>query len=169
MSEPAAILATFAGFKQPVVGRRVVPLVFEVPIEQFQEALKALGTPDAANPTWCGIARTNLKPGATMASVGMGDAVIRKEGPREAARPEAQPSPKPNSTRAVMMAKDPEFWRFLRSYQTMMPAENEEQADKAIKYLCDVESKTGLNDGQGADEFGRLRRTFQDWRNEHRP
>ena len=168
MSEPAAILATFAGFKQPVVGRRVVPLVFEVPIEQFQEALKALGTPDAANPTWCGIARTNLKPGATMAPVGMGDAVIRKEGPREAARPEAQPSPKPNSTRAVMMAKDAQFREYL-TLERGWSCPDELHTDNAIKSICRVTSKSDLNDGEGSTRFGALCAAFNSWRRMVRP
>lgn len=50
-----AIAATFSGFK-PVLSRKAVQLVFEIPVEKFQEALATLGTPGIETDVWCGIA-----------------------------------------------------------------------------------------------------------------
>ena len=160
MTEPAAIPATFAGFKQPVIGRRVVPLVFEVPIEEFQAALKALGTPDAASPIWCAIARLNSD--AKLNAGTGGDGATREDASTgSAAQPaeRASPSPthKPNSTRAVMMAKDPEFQKFARTVDA-------KDAEAYIKTCCRVESKSELNMDPGALAFDALRQNFYLWR-----
>lgn len=58
MGDPAAIKATFCNFRN-IAGRKVVQLVFEIPVEQGGQAYEALGWPDAADPKWCGIALLN--------------------------------------------------------------------------------------------------------------
>lgn len=57
MSAPAAIKGTFSDFRV-VRGRKIAQLVVEVPIEQADEALRALGgVPVAANERWVAVAR----------------------------------------------------------------------------------------------------------------
>lgn len=61
MEPPAAIRATFSDFKT-VKTRSVAQLVFEIPIEQADTALKALGgVPQPQAEKWVGIARLNEK------------------------------------------------------------------------------------------------------------
>lgn len=88
----------------------------------------------------------------------------RGEDATQVRRDAASPQPKPNSTRAVMMAKSEEFREFLRFYQTAMPADTEEEADKAIKHVCNVDSKTELNAGEPAKRFEEMRQDFRKWR-----
>lgn len=51
---PAVIQATFHNFK-PVLGRKQLQLIFEVPIEHMQHVLAATGAPGEAN--WFAIAK----------------------------------------------------------------------------------------------------------------
>lgn len=44
--------ATFCNLKN-IQGRKVVQLIFEVPIEQAEKACMVLGWPDAIDPKWC--------------------------------------------------------------------------------------------------------------------
>lgn len=66
-------------------------------------------------------------------------------------------APKPNSTRAVMMAKDAEFQRWAR-------VTTEAQAEAHIKTYCGVTSKAYLNVEPANVIFDRLRREFNSWR-----
>lgn len=59
MSAPAAIRAVFAEWRM-VKTRKVLALVFEVPLEQQGEVLTILGAPMPDAEIWCGIARLNL-------------------------------------------------------------------------------------------------------------
>lgn len=176
MSEPAAILATFSDLKL-IKTRKVAQLVFEVPIESVRSATEALGWPTGEQ--WCGIARVVTKPaGGTDLNRGgadqsrqrlnetppagpFGDAQNREDG---TARPTATTSPKPNSTRAVMMAKDEGFWQFINSQYPSYFVNDEVQADRAIKELCGVSSKAELNaNGPAVHKFNRMRAAFRDW------
>lgn len=55
MTEPRAILATFSDWR-PVKGRKVLQLIFEVPVEQTADVLTKLGAPMPHEDRWCGIA-----------------------------------------------------------------------------------------------------------------
>jgi single-strand DNA-binding protein len=55
MSEPRVIQADYANWR-PVAGRKVLQLVFEVPIEQTEQVLKMLGVPMPGESKWCAIA-----------------------------------------------------------------------------------------------------------------
>ena len=76
----------------------------------------------------------------------------------------APPGPKPNSTRAVMMAKDPEFWAYVDHCGIAKPTD-EASAQQAIKFMCQVQSKTELNErGKASEAFDRMRGNFKAWR-----
>jgi hypothetical protein len=107
--------------------------------------------------------KTNSGPGLHRFGSAQGEAAAdsRPNSPDKAegdrARDAAPSAPKPNSTRAVMMAKDEMFQRYTQSV-------NEADADKAIKVFCGVASKADLNKGPGAIHFDNLRRSFNSWR-----
>ena len=58
MERPAAIKATFCNFKN-IAGRKVVQLIFEIPVEYASEAYETLGWPDASDPKWAAICLLN--------------------------------------------------------------------------------------------------------------
>lgn len=73
---------------------------------------------------------------------------------------------KPNSTRAVMMAKDGEFWNYLGSIAGIKHPASSDEAEGAIKFLCGITSKKELNDRpKAAEAFERLRQDFYTYRN----
>lgn len=76
----------------------------------------------------------------------------------------APPSPKPNSTRAVMMARDEQVWRYLESICTFGRILNADEAERIIESLCGVTSKAHLNYEPGASAFTKLRREFYAWK-----
>jgi hypothetical protein len=55
----AAIKATFSSYR-PVLGRKVLQLIFEVPIEAQEYTFAALGYPVPDQSLWVGIAKLNL-------------------------------------------------------------------------------------------------------------
>jgi hypothetical protein len=61
MNAPAAIQGTFSDFRT-VKGRKVAQLVIEVPVEQADAALQALGgVPQPHDPKWVAVARLDPK------------------------------------------------------------------------------------------------------------
>jgi len=52
----AAFRATFHNFK-PVLGRKVVQLIFEIPLEELPAVMQITGAPNPAEAPWFGIAR----------------------------------------------------------------------------------------------------------------
>lgn len=154
MSEPAAILATFSDLKL-IRGRKVAQLIFEIPIENAQTATNALGFPDPAGEQWYGIARVQKS------SAGGKDLTHSGSGQPERRLTEAPPA-EPNSTRAVMMAKDEGVRRYLVA--NGWTADDEFSAIVAIKSICGVNSKSDLNGGPGAEAFENLRQDFYAWR-----
>lgn len=61
MSEPRVVQADFANWR-PVAGRKVLQLVFEVPIEQTEQIMTMLGVPMPGESKWCAIALLDKAP-----------------------------------------------------------------------------------------------------------
>lgn len=118
MTAPAAFKATF-DFRL-VKGRKVAQIVVEVPIEEADNALKALGgipRPDLER--WVAVAR--LSPGAFIPK---SEALASADG--EGAPPQKQPTPAPGETkggwyalkpsaRAAILCKDGDFLMWANS------------------------------------------------------
>jgi len=165
MSEPAAILATFSDFRL-IKGRKQAQLVFEVPMEKAKEALDNLGMPDPAGGTWFAIVKTTLKDSGPLPTTN--DTGPDKAEGGASKGEVAPPSPTLNSTRAVMLAKDPEFWGFVDHCGIAKPT-TPEGAESAIKFMCQVQSKRELNErGKASEAFDRLRSQFFAWRQDRR-
>jgi len=119
MTAPAAFKATFSDFRL-VKGRKVAQIVVEVPIEEADNALKALGgipRPDLER--WVAVAR--LSPGAFIPK---SEALASADG--EGAPPQKQPTPAPGETkggwyalkpsaRAAILCKDGDFLMWANS------------------------------------------------------
>lgn len=135
MSAPAATKATFADFRI-IKGRKQAQLVFEVPIEQADAALIALGgLPRSDDERWCAIARLDLSNPASA-----------PEKPRNDAPKERKPfTSLPPSQQAAMRCNEPDFQRFLGAL-------NSEDAAALVREHCAVTSRADLNTNWKAAE-----------------
>lgn len=61
MPDPAVIAATFSDWR-PVKSRKVLQLIFEVPVEKTEEVLKALGAPLPHEDKWCAVTLLKEEP-----------------------------------------------------------------------------------------------------------
>ena len=87
---------------------------------------------------------------------------------REDPEPLGEPLPdKPNYTaQAGMLCKEPLFWRFLRESPTIqIEATDEESAADAIRYMCLIDSRRGLNSNSRAAKYFRsIVADFENWK-----
>src|SRR4051812_46570220 len=117
MTNDAAVTqGTFADFRL-IKGRKVCQLVIEVPIEQADQALAALGgLPQPATEAWVAIARLETK-----------ERVVPL---------------KPDNTKlsfeAVMRCREQLFWKYL-------DVSNENEAAEEVRRICKTSSRAGLN------------------------
>lgn len=151
MSEPAAIDGDYANFAL-VKTRGVCQVIVEFPIEHAEKVTRLLGFPLHGKVKRVALALLNEpgpKPSLTSGPAEGGAATTGADA--------APPSPKPNSTRAVMMAKDARFWEFAG-------VGDEAAANSYLKKVCQVESRSELNEGRAAEKFETLRKDFRSWR-----
>lgn len=145
MTDAAATLATFSDFRL-VKGRKVAQLVFEIPIEQADAALNALGgLPQPAQETWCGIARVNHK--------------AAPEPPKERRRWDELSY----AEQAGIRCNEPQFQRFCLDLGYKGEA-NAETAANIVRTECYVNSRSELDTAPGSRgcwETMQLR--YQEW------
>src|SRR3954466_2743835 len=111
----AVTQGTFADFRL-IKGRKVCQIVIEVPIEQADQALAALGGfPQPATEAWVAIARLETK-----------ERVVPLK------------SDTKTSFEAVKRCRDPLFWSFLE-------VDNEEQAKLMVCHHCNITSRSDLS------------------------
>jgi hypothetical protein len=136
MTDAAVTQGTFADFRL-IKGRKICQIVIEVPIEQADQALSALGgLPQPATEAWVALARLEIK-----------QRVVPL---------------KPDNTKlsfeAVSRCRDPLFWRFLK-------VDNEEQAKLMVCHHCSITSRSGLNtDPEAARAWRTLDAQFLAWK-----
>lgn len=149
MTAPAAFKATFSDFRL-VKGRKVAQIVVEVPIEEADNALKALGgipRPDLER--WVAVAR--LSPGAFIPK---SEALASADG--EGAPPQKQPTPAPGearkeytlANRVGMTCADKRFQDWL--YSKGRVTGSAEDAAHWVRHECGVKSRTEILPGTEA-------------------
>jgi hypothetical protein len=153
----AAILATFADWRT-VKGRKVLQLVFEVPLEDQAKVLSHLGPPMPMAEIWCGIARIEKEPVARKGKAG-GDAVAG-DGPPATKSPRKW-ADMPPSSRAALLCKEPEFWNYLSAMamdgEGRAPGYGELTAEAELKTRLGVERKSHIVEGSpAAAELSRI-------------
>src|SRR3954453_6625979 len=113
---PAAVQGSFADFKL-VKTRKTAQIIIEVPIEQADQAVAALGgLPQPATEAWVALARLETK-----------ERVVP-----------LKPDNTKLSLEAVMRCRDPLFQRYLE-------VSNEDEASETVRLTCGVPSRAGLN------------------------
>lgn len=135
----AAFQATYSDWRV-VKGRKVVQVVFELPLELADQAYQVLGgMPIAATEIWCGIARINpgdkQSPRPDGASGSLGGAA----GPTNK-RKFSDMSP---AQQAGMLCDDAAFRKFIDE-TICTPCNTTEQAAEIVRDHCNVRSRSEL-------------------------
>lgn len=142
--QPRVIPATFHNYRT-VLGRKVLQLVFEIPLEQQNEALTLLGYPNAAEPKWYAIARLVTNPTAKP---------VANENPERSA-----------AQRCAILCTDARFRQYLNRTWGVNIITTED-CDKELKKRLKIGSKCQLNandpgfDAEAAANFKLLAMTF---------
>lgn len=147
MTDAYAICATFVDYSL-VKTRSAFRLVFELPIEQQASVFAALGYPVPGTDIWCGIVL--LDPAAVAGSRPPQDPPIPQDSPAHGAgaknlakswaAKEAYRNKTPGEKRVVKAALLIEDARF----QTWIGARDGNTADKMLKLVCGLKSKSEL-------------------------
>lgn len=156
MTAPAAFKATFSDFRL-VKGRKVAQIVVEVPIEEADNALKALGgipRPDLER--WVAVAR--LSSGAFIPK---SEALASADG--EGAPPQKQPTPAPGETKerrpfhtlplpqqVALRCADVAFQNWCAPDDC--PVWGEPETAIWVRQQCEVPSRSMINKGTLAGE-----------------
>lgn len=153
MSDAAAILATFV--KLEAIGtRKIARLSFEVPIEEANRVLSALGGyPDPANPKWVGIALVD------------GEHVKPREG---------EAKPKSYAKEAAILCADKRFQKFLqeeclvwwRPLRADNPnADDDDLSAEVVRQWCGVTTRADLlPGGTGGEAWRDLVARYEAWK-----
>lgn len=121
-----AVLATFVDARS-VKSRSVMQLVLELPIEQADAALKALGGwPRPAESRWVGVA-------------------LAPKEREQAAKKERRDWPAVSPTeQAGIRCNEPTFWAYLNTLSFVVGLNNEDAAE-VVREICGVKSRKELN------------------------
>jgi hypothetical protein len=140
MTDAAVTQGTFADFRL-IKGRKTAQIIIEVPIEQADQALAALGgLPQPATEAWVAIARLETK-----------ERVVPLKSDTKL------------SLEAVWRCRDPLFQRYLRTIG--YEASNEDEAATAVRISCGISSRSGLNtDPDAARHWRSLDSQFLAWK-----
>jgi hypothetical protein len=148
MTDAAVTQGTFADFRL-IKGRKCAQIVIEVPIEQADQALAALGgLPQPTTEAWVAVARLN-----------------------GVEKPEPEPKEKRRwedlklSMQASIRCNEPAFWKFLeRDMRGAGNIENAEDAAAFVRMFCRVDSRSSLNTNPSAAVYWRgLEAQYQAW------
>lgn len=129
MSEPAAFKACFTDWKL-IRTRSVIQLVFEIPVEQSDEAYRVLGgMPNPGNSVWCAVAKLNA------------------DEPVKLHKPVAPD--KKLARQAGIACADPVFRRFLVE-KGDAPDDSIDTAANMVRLCCGITSRSEIVPGSEA-------------------
>ena len=185
MSEPRVIQADYSNWRT-VAGRKVLQLVFEVPIEQTADVMAKLGVPMPGENKWCAIALLDTTacasgngdgkpenapkpsrgseagvdlPGSSVTPINAHTAAAGTSLKEKDRRPFAS---LPLSQQAAIRCQDNDFKLFLN-------ASNAEDAAAKVRGLCQVSSRSEIVEGdKTGDRWLNLEANFQAWLTDQR-
>ncbi len=149
--DKAAIAGTYSDFKI-IRSRKVAQLIIEVPIEQAQALITALGLPNPAEETWVAVAR--LKP----------QTPAKEETPPTASVRAHRPFPElPYPQQAALRCNDMSFREFLRSKGFSLVG-GPDDAAATVRGICKVNSRADIKPGTEAEKLWlRLNTEYTFW------
>lgn len=119
---PAAFQATFSNLRT-VNGRKVLQLIFEIPIEQSNQALEILGgVPDPSKSIWCAIAR------------------LQETKPEQPQREKKRWEDMTAAQQAGVLCNDPTFTKFLQEHHGIQ----DDDAAGFVRGYCVVNSRKDI-------------------------
>ncbi len=158
MSEPRVVQADFANWR-PVAGRKVLQLVFEVPIEQTELVMTMLGVPMPGESKWCAIAL--LEKGAPKERKG----IVPQETPfLEKVTKDRRPfASLPLSQQAALRCNDMgQFYDFLMERNPQLSDFVSWDAAQEVRDICGVSSRSELDTNDlAAAKWRKLEADFQ--------
>jgi hypothetical protein len=188
MTAAAAFQATYSDWRI-IKGRKVVQIVFEVPLEGEGLAYQVLGgMPDPSKSVWCGIARLKSGPTEEPATVateksshverggpeshppaargdpreGIGDGVVTPEMSAIIHQSSRNPD-KRLAKQAGMACADPLFRRFING--GLPNGCSQEEAAEQVRLMCGVKSRSEIVWGTPAgDAWDKLWSRYLAWR-----
>jgi hypothetical protein len=173
MTAPAAIFrATYSDFRL-VKGRKVVQLVFEVPLEESNKSYEVLGgMPNPAAEVWCAIARLNpetakeVMPDNPAGPPDPPNDTSPASGPDKVqARARTVDPEKRLAQRAALLCQDKQFQQFLTMTWPAKIIVTEEEAAAYVRIICVVDSRSEIKPGTEAGRrFDNLYYRFTLWR-----
>ena len=170
----AAFRATYADWKV-IKGRKVVQIVFELPLEHADQAYQVLGgMPIAASEIWCAIARLKNEGEAASQQQGEQAGEARQDarpggGNGAASRNSVVRAPRrfkdlPYAQQAALRCNEPVFWAFLREVMAYEPSSADDAAE-AVRERCDVGSRSEIKAGTEAGiRWERINDQFEAWK-----
>lgn len=180
MSEHCIIRADFSNWR-PIQGRKVMQLIFEVPIEEAETALKMLGIPQPGESKWCAIALLENGKLASESAAG-----LRKNAPKPSegtAAPEGQTGQEPSPTTAtIAQAGTSETQSHDRRpfsslplsqqaaircgdvmFQEFLNLDTSADAADYVRNYCGVSSRSDIKAGPAGDRWKGLESRYQSW------
>lgn len=141
----AVIKATYSDWR-PVKGRKVLQVIFEVPLEQQTEVLMMLGAPNPAEPAWCAIAK-----------LAEGERAEQPTNPERRRFTELAPA-----QQAALACKAEAFQRYISEEYGC--DRSEEAATICVREFCQVSSRSEIKPGTPAAQAWRnLYDAYQVW------
>ena len=163
MTKPAVLQADFTSYK-PVPSRKVLQLVFEVPLETQAGTFATLGYPTPGESTWVAIARLQAAPKQENGP----DAVVTPVlTPSAAVEGQDRPSKFTRSNLAGVKCKEPAFqdWLFGNTESDLTMSQfltRDDLADAMLKEHLGITSKRELDTlPHKAEAFDRMITTFK--------
>lgn len=140
----AAIKATYSDYRR-VKGRKVLQLIFEVPIEQAPEVHKTFGEPAPDGSMWVGIAR--LEPD------------------KPAEKPKRSWSEISRAQQAGIACNEPDFRRFLALDCDGILMFDLDMAADTVRHECGISSRSELDSNKdAARKWDKLYSDYQMWK-----
>jgi hypothetical protein len=148
--DKAIVSGTYSDFKI-IRSRKVAQLVVEVPIEQAQSLIHALGLPNPAQETWVAVARLQTP--------------AKEETP-----PAAVPEPHrpfaslPYPQQAALRCQDLSFRAFIRSSLTADWVKDEEDAAEFVRGWCNISTRKDIKPDTEAEKLWlKLNSQYEFW------
>lgn len=142
MTDPAVIAATFSDWR-PVKSRKVLQLIFEVPVEKTELVLNTLGAPMPHEDNWCAIAVLTEEARSLMAKPGAHNA--HDAGSNPAAPTKRRFDEMSRAQQAGLMCADKQFRRWLYSVELELWRHCGGDAAAVVRSLCNVKSRSELD------------------------
>lgn len=158
----SAVAGVFTAFTT-VNSRSVARIVVEVPIEQADAALAALGGfPKPAESRWVGIAPLVAEPAATVPAPAQEPPAAEKVTRLHDRQPWSALS---RAQQSGIRCGDPDFQAFIRDrYPTWEDCDGPRRAADVVRHLCNVISRAELDGSAIAGErWDRLDAEYRDW------